>query len=187
MAFHDLDLEFEDEEELKKKKPEAVQVDVDLEFQSPEGGKPRPQAVNRPASAGAASHISRPAGGPGLVRKIEDARTGNVQVKRPLAASAQGHVMGSSALKIDKNYDPDSQQVNELRAEMKNIKFDAEVKVQVAEFKTEFLSEMLSDMKLMEHQIGQLLVRINAKHPDMKNEVLMIKKLLADFNGKKRK
>jgi hypothetical protein len=42
-------------------------------------------------------------------------------------------------------------------------------------------------MKLLEHQIGQLLVRINAKHPDMKNEVLMIKKILADFTAKKRK
>jgi hypothetical protein len=57
----------------------------------------------------------------------------------------------------------------------------------VAEFKTEILSEMLSDMKLMEHQIGQLLVRINAKHPDMKQEALMIKKILADFTAKKRK
>jgi hypothetical protein len=46
---------------------------------------------------------------------------------------------------------------------------------------------MLSDMKLAQHQIEQLLVRINAKHPDMKNEVLMIKKILADFTAKKRK
>jgi hypothetical protein len=49
------------------------------------------------------------------------------------------------------------------------------------------LSELLSDVKLMDHQINQLLVRINAKHPDMKQEALMIKKILADFTAKKRK
>lgn len=74
-----------------------------------------------------------------------------------------------------------------MREEMRRVQIESEVKVGVAEFKTEFLSEMLSDMKLLEHQIGQLLVRINAKHPESKQEVLMIKKLLADFNAKKRK
>ncbi len=70
---------------------------------------------------------------------------------------------------------------------MRKVQIESEVKVAVAEFKMEYLSEMLSDIKLLEHQIGQLLVRINAKHPDMKNEVLMIKKILADFTTKKRK
>lgn len=74
-----------------------------------------------------------------------------------------------------------------MREEMKRVQIESEVKVGIAEFKAEFLSEMLSDMKLLDHQINQLLVRINAKHPDMKQEVLMIKKLLADFNAKKRK
>ncbi len=200
MAFDDLDLEFEDEEETKKKKNEAVHVDVDLEFNSPEGGKPRtPQPPARPAqaAAGTAPNIPRPpsAQQPGTVRKIEDARAAQAQAQArpgsPAAqarpASAQPRAVGTSAIKEEGAYDLESQQVVEMREQMRRIEFEAEVKVQVAEFKTEILSEMLSDMKLVEHQIGQLLIRINAKHPDMKNEALMIKKILADFTAKKRK
>ena len=84
-------------------------------------------------------------------------------------------------------YDLEGEEIVALRERARKAEFDAEVKVQVAEFKTELLTELLSDMKLMDHQINQLLVRINAKHPDMKQEVLIIKKLLADFTAKKRK
>lgn len=199
MAFDDLDLEFEDEDDAKKKKNEAVHVDVDLEFNSPEGGKPRAtQPPARPASAGTAPNIPRtpnagPPQQPGTVRKIEDARAAQAQARpgTPAAqarpASAQPRAVGTSAIKEEGAYDLESQQVVEMREQMRRIEFEAEVKVQVAEFKTEILSEMLSDMKLVEHQIGQLLIRINAKHPDMKNEALMIKKILADFTAKKRK
>jgi hypothetical protein len=198
MPFDDLDLEFEDEEETKKKKNEAVQVDVDLEFQSPEGGKPRPTQPPKPAvAAGTNPGVQRPPARPGDVRKIEDARAaqaqarpqGSAQAARPASAPQQTapRVVGSSALKEDNAYDLESQQVVELREQMRRVELESEVKVQVAEFKTEYLTEMLSDMKLAQHQIEQLLVRINAKHPDMKNEVLMIKKILADFTAKKRK
>ena len=98
---------------------------------------------------------------------------------------ARPQVVGSSALET--SYDFESESVVQMRDEMRRVQLESEVKVGIAEFKTEFLSEMLSDMKLLDHQINQLLVRINAKHPDMKQEVLMIKKLLADFNAKKRK
>lgn len=189
MPFDDLDLEFEDEEETKKKKNDAVHVDVDLEFHTPEGARARPQPAPRPATAGTAPNIQRPAG---IVRKIEDARPAAQQVRRPAPAATQPQMaaprsVGSSALREEPHYDTDSEQVVELREKMRKVEFDAEVKVQVAEFKTEILSELLGDMKLMEHQIGQLLARINAKHPDMKNEALMIKKILADFTAKKRK
>ncbi len=196
MAFDDLDLEFEDEDDAKKKKNEAVHVDVDLEFNSPEGGKPRAtQPPARPAApAGTSPNIPRPQvpGQPGTVRKIEDARAAQARPQTQVSAvrpsgAPQPRSVGTSALKEDGAYDLESQQVVEMREQMRKVEFEAEVKVQVAEFKTEILSEMLSDMKLVEHQIGQLLIRINAKHPDMKNEALMIKKILADFTAKKRK
>lgn len=191
MPFDDLDLEFEDEEEAKKKKKEAVDVDVDLDFAVPEGARPRPAPPKPQAQApGTAPSISRPTR-PAEVRNIQDARPPQPQAKRPPGAppapGTQPRVAGTSALKEEVGSDYDSQQVIELRAEMQRIQLESEVRVQVAEFKAEFLSEMLSDMKLASHQIEQLLVRINAKHPDMKNEVLMIKKILADFTAKKRK
>jgi len=195
MAFDDLDLEFEDEDEQKKKKNEAVHVDVDLEFSTPEGAKPKPVQPQKPPGAGTAPGIQRPAQGkPAEVRNIDQARAAQAQARpqqaapvQRQAATVQPRVVGSSAIKEDGAYDLESQQVVEMREQMRKIQLDAEVKVQVAEFKTEYLAEMLSDMKLASHQIEQLLVRINAKHPDMKNEVLMIKKILADFTAKKRK
>ncbi len=185
MPFDDLDLEFEDEEESKKKKNEAVQVDVDLDFAVPEGNKPRPVQAQRPQGAPAQS------GGPARpaeVRKIDEARAAQAPRPQPQGARpAQPQVSGSSALKADAGYDLESQNVVEMREQMRKMEVETQVKVAVAEFKTEYLTEMLSDMKLASHQIEQLLIRINAKHPDMKNEVLMIKKILADFTAKKRK
>lgn len=198
MPFDDLNLEFEDEEEAaRKKKAETLQQDVDLEFQAPDPtSKPRP--VARPAPQGGEPQ-ARPAPPrpPGAeVRKIDEARananSAQPPVRRPVppvqggaAPVARPQVSGSSALET--NYDLESENIVQMREEMRRVQFESEVKVAVAEMKTEFLTEMLSDMKLLEHQIGQLLVRINAKHPDMKQEALMIKKLLADFNAKKRK
>jgi hypothetical protein len=197
MPFDDLDLEFEDEEESKKKKNDAVQQDVDLEFHTPEAAKPRPHPQGPPApnSAAPSAVPKPPTKPPGEVRKIEDARAAaapvaqSTPVRRPPQAVASSGPMvdGSSALKEQPVYDLESQQIVELQEQMRKVQLESEVKVAVAEFKMEFLTEMLSDMKLLEHQIGQLLVRINAKHPDMKNEVLMIKKILADFTAKKRK
>lgn len=206
MPFDDLNLEFEDEEEAaRKKKAETLHQDVDLEFQAPDpAGKPRPSA--RPAPQGAEPVArSAPPRSPGAeVRQINEARpaspnassppvrrppqpgqTAATQVAAPVARPSQPMVSGANAL--DTSYDFESENIVQMREEMKRVQIESEVKVGVAEFKTEFLSEMLSDMKLLDHQINQLLVRINAKHPDMKQEVLMIKKLLADFNAKKRK
>ncbi len=203
MALDDLDLEFEDEEEAKKKKSDAVQQDVDLEFHiQDDAPKPRPM---RPPGAGAPVLVPA-AGAPGAgpssipapgaqVRRIEEARGAVPQLaKRPAAVPPAGPSAGANAMKIrpaapmaEGEYDLEGEEIVALRERARKAEFDAEVKVQVAEFKTELLTELLSDMKLMDHQINQLLVRINAKHPDMKQEVLIIKKLLADFTAKKRK
>jgi hypothetical protein len=187
MAFDDLDLEFEDEDEAKKKKSDAVPVDVDLEFHTPEGGTRSRIVASRPAEQVPGQKPTAPNGG--QVKNINEARVAQAGVKRvppQMPQAAQSRVAGSNALKED-HYELEGQEVIALREQMKKVAFDSEVKVAVAEFKTEYLSEMMSDMKLMEHQINQMLVRINAKHPDMKQEALMIKKLLADFTAKKRK
>ncbi len=183
MAFDDLDLEFEDEEESKKKKKEAVDVDVDLAFGVPEGAKPRPVPQKPPPQGSVAA---RPPTGPAPVRNIQDARTAQPRPGAPPGGAAP-RAVGSSALKSEQGYDLESQQVVELREQVRKIELESQVKVAVAEFKTEYLTELLSDLKLVDHQVNQLLIRINAKHPDMKNEVLMIKKLLADFTAKKRR
>jgi hypothetical protein len=199
MALDDLDLEFEDEEEMKKKKNDAVHQDVDLEFQMQDGGvKARP---SRPGAPPPPTGV-RPQQPMAQVQKLDDARAAQ-QLKRPIAAGSiaprspgeatSPRSVGATALKTqtqplaEGHYDLESEEIVQLRERARKAEFDADVRVQVADFKTDILSELLGDMKLMEHQVNQLLVRINAKHPDMKQEALMIKKLLADFTAKKRK
>lgn len=192
MAFDDLELEFEDEDESKKKKSDAVHEDVDVEFHASETPKKAPQAA--PAKA--------PQTSPGIpkiqskiaeVKKLVEARptSSPAPVSRPTKVPSMSQsnpsIQGANALKEDNVLELESSQVVQLREQVRKVEFEAEVKVAVAEFKAEVLGEMLGDMKLLEHQIGQLLARINAKHPDVKQEALMIKKLLADFTAKKRK
>jgi hypothetical protein len=193
MALDDLDLEFEDEDEAKKKKNDVLHQDVDLEFQMQDTGvTPRP---TRPAPP-AARQPSAPQQPMGQVKNISDARTAAAQpARRPIGptGAAPQRAAEATALKsssrpvMEGHYDLESEEIVQLRERALKAEFDADVKVQVAEFKTDLLSELLGDMKLMDHQVNQLLVRINAKHPDMKQEVLMIKKILADFTSKKRK
>jgi len=189
MTLDDLDLEFEDEDEdeAKKKKNDLLHQNVDLEFQMQDTGvQPRP---TRPAPA--AWQPSAPQQPMAQVKNLSDARNAVQPVRR--STSPVASTIGANALKVspgpvmEGQYDLESEEIVQLRERARKAEFDADVKVQVAEFKTDLLSELLGDMKLMDHQVNQLLVRIHAKHPDMKQEVLMIKKILADFNAKKRK
>jgi hypothetical protein len=170
MPLEDLDLEFEDEEEIKRKKKEAVEVDVDLEFQAPQGTAPKPRA---PSPGG-------PPPRPGAqVKNISEARAQS-------APPQQGpRSVGANALRVESQ--PQSNEVQELRAELQAAKLDVAVKDAILDFKVDLLSELLGDVKLLDFQVGQVLTRLAAKHPDSKQELLMIKKLLADFSAKKRK
>lgn len=208
MPLDDLDLEFEDEEEVKQKKREALQVDVGLEFNVP-GAAPKAKPARPGVPASNEEAASPPVAAPKLpqgqesgpaknvaeVKKIEEIRAA-AQVKKtsnPQSESPPPQVHGSSALKVEANpvpqgqYDLESEEVVALREKVRQTEFEAQVRVQVAEYKMEIYGELMGDMKLMEHQINQLLLRINAKHPDMKQEILTIKKVLADFTAKKRK
>ena len=175
MSLEDLDLEFEDEDESKNKKKETMDYDDDLEFHSPIPPKPRvvPPQVTEAVSL-PAPHAQ--------VRKIEE-------VRRPgptLQTVVKPMTEGSSALKKEIEKETPAPEES-LKDQMLKLQIESQVKVSVAEFKVDFLSDVLSDMKLLEHQVGQLLARIHAKSPDTKNEALMIKKIMADFVAKKRK
>ncbi len=202
MPLEDLELEFEDEDESKKKK-DALHVDVDLQFSTEEAAKPRQipvrqgpapvaassapaQAALRPASQSTnpkiqmpAKEVSRPA-----VAKVTPISVRSAGAPaRQVAKVAQG----SAALAEQVFTEDVNEEVIELRERVQKLEVESQVKVGIAEFKAEFMSDVLSDMKLLDHQVTQILTKINAKHPDAKNEVLMIKKLLSEFAAKKRK
>lgn len=136
---------------------EDAQVEVNVDLQF---SSPRvaAQLKKDPIPRPATVSISRPEG---VVKKIEEARKPSVP--------------------------PPIHNTLEVEEKIKRIENDASLKILLLEQKYELLAELAGDMKLLEFQIGQLLGRINTKHPDLGHEVLTIKKLLADFTGKKRK
>lgn len=185
MPLEDLDLEFEDEDEQKKKRNDAVHVDVDLAF-SATGVHTLPPSLSAagkadssaPKPVPAAAAAARAPGHVAPVKKLDEARA--QAARRPTATSTQG----ANAMQLAPAPDAD---FSHLVQEIEDTKFDARVQVAVAEHKMELLADVLSDVKLLDHQVHQWLVRINQKHPELKNEVLAVKKLLADFAAKKRK
>lgn len=194
MPLEDLDLVFEDEDEQKKKRSDAMHVDVDLEFGANEHHASTSVAPKAESSAPKAMPVAQkatggtPAPNNSNVKNLDDARN---QVRRPTPAPSASPTPvtpvtsvthGSSAMQLAPEMDFAS-----LTQELEETKFTARVQVAVAEHKGELLAEVLSDMKLLDHQVHQLLVRINQKHPELKPEVMAIKKLLADFAAKKRK
>lgn len=166
MPFHDLDLEFEDEEEIKKKKKEAVEVDVDLQFTSPhKHDLPKLVVNNIPMSE---------------VKKLDE-------VKRNGTNPTITKTVGAVALKTEPSYKNATQEITDLQEKLRKVEFDAQVRVAVAEMKTEVICDLLSDLKVFELQVNQLLVKIHGKNPETKPEVLLIKKLLTELASKKRK
>ncbi len=75
-------------------------------------------------------------------------------------------------------------EINSLKEEMQLIKNHADLKVAVAEAKAEFVVEYITNGKLLDHQVNQVLQRIHTKVPGLKPEVLAIKKYMNEFNKK---
>lgn len=209
MPLEDLDLVFEDEEDQKKKKSDIVHSDVDLEFGASEVAKPQPSASVKPqtAPASAPARAAPSAAAPGAMDDAEEVQPGSASVKRleevgaklaakspsaaapvnaaPKVQKTQTAIHGTSALKLTP--EPEDDALAEMQRQLEETKFEGRVKVAVMEEKIEFITDVLSDAKLMQHQRAQLLARMNQKHPDLKPELLALQKLLADFIAKKRK
>lgn len=195
MPLEDLDLEFEDEEEQKRKRNESLHDAVDLEFGASPDKPATPSVAPKPAAV-AARDSSAPKTAPSAagaqVKKIEEVRAKMAQSKNPSAAAtpvaatpARAVTSGSSALQLAP--EPGDVNLAQLYQMMEDTKFEARVQVAVAQEKGEFMAEVLSDAKLMQHQVQQLLQRLNQKNPALKPELMAIQKALADFLAKKRK
>lgn len=195
MPLEDLDLEFEDEEEQKRKRNDSLHDTVDLEFGAAPEKPAAPSIAAKPAAVAAADSSvpkAAPSAAGAQVKKIEEVRAKIAQAKNPGAAptqstapAARALTNGSSALQLAP--EPGDVNLAQLYQMMEDTKFEARVQVAVAQEKGEFMAEVLSDAKLMQHQVQQLLMRLNQKNPALKPELMAIQKALADFLAKKRK
>lgn len=185
MAIEDLDLEFEDETEAEK--GDALDVDVDLSFSaSPESVKQhmsqkRPQSAAPKPRPKAATPKPQP-------RKPTQNNVSNIQEARPKARpQAQAKPMSQASPTPD-YAEHNMQEISELRSEIEYLKsqiqaiqHQADIKVAVAEAQTSYMVEVVSNAKVMDHQVTQILTRINKKAPALGSEVQTIKKYVSEF------
>lgn len=168
----DLDLVFEDDE--VEKKSDAIAISPDIKF-GVEGNEAIKKKVVTPTTVASATVTATP--------KPSSDNVHQLQKKEAPVAQAAG-VKTTARPEAGRTEDA---LIDELQEKMRQMELDMSVKLAVADFKTDILSDLQSDIKLLEFQMGGLLNRMYGKHPDLKQEILTIKKLLADFSQKKRK
>lgn len=182
MAIEDLDLEFEDEAEAEK--GDALDVDVDLSFSaSPEAVKQH-MSQKRPQSATPKNTAKTPQAKP--TAKATPNNVANIQQARP-KAKAQAKPLSQASPTPDYS-EQNMQELAQLRSEIEFLKsqiqaiqHQADIKVAVAQAQTDYMVEFVSNAKVMDHQVTQILTRINKKAPALGSEVQTIKKYVNEF------
>lgn len=214
MAIEDLDLEFEEEGDAKSG-GDAVNIDIDLSFSaSPEDevagaikGVKSPQAQKKISPQ--TNKVSNKAG----LKVVENGRpieldlssgtnseiTNTVTDIRPEGkVSRPKPVKSGPASNLAKQQSGNSQraggevaflqqQIDQLQNKLSFVQEQANVRVAVAEAEKNYLVEYVSNAKVLDVQITQLLLKINAKSPALKAESQAIKKLLNEFIAKTKK
>lgn len=160
MGIKDLYLEFE--EEPKGGSTDALDVDIDLSF-SAAGDPPIVKSVPKSRVEGSGSSVPIKA----VKAKLSVVDDSEDIFKEPLADSGEFEDLRSD---LDK-----------LKLQMQNIQGSADLKVAVAEAERDFMLEFVSNAKILDHQVSQILARINKKVPALAPESQMIKKYLNDF------
>ena len=186
-ALADLNLVFEDDEVTEKKSDAIAIVSTDLQFgaevQSAGTKTFKKEAVT--AAPNEAQTAAAPVAQIKAIPKKETvASVTKIQPKPQAVPVQQAPAQQPTSQPVPQ---PQTQSQIDLVEKMKKMEIEMQVKVQMAEFKTDILADLLSDIKLLEYQMGTLLNRMYTKHPDLKQEILMLKKYISDFSQKKRK
>lgn len=127
----------------------------------------------------------------GNVKNIADQRRINQVQKSVSQVKVQNQEVPIQAPVDREDYSYELQilrdEIAELKKQMNSIQMQADVKVAVAEAKSEFVIDYITDAKLVDHQVNQVLQRIHKKVPGLKSEVLTIKKFMTEFIEKTNK
>lgn len=198
MGVNKLDIEFEDEEELEarkeaeRKKQEEVE-DIDLEF-----GAHEEHGGGAAASSGegasldeikkarkAAREKARAPVGAAPVQQAAPAQQAPVQQAAPVQQVAAAQPQYQQIPQQQVFIGPDYKLGDELKKfaasnQIFAIELEARVKVEVTQKLTEITAKHHAETKLLEHKINKILTQMNQKAPALKNELMMIKKLLKE-------
>ena len=200
----DLDLEFENEEEQKG--DDALNVGIDLSFSAAGESSQKAAPPKKQSSSAAPSMKKEGESSPqGKVADLEQARK-NAESKNQAAPNSSQPSSQPQAKVVEQTKPAPSPQfakqelsrpefaselhseleclkteISELKEQMRSAQEIVDVKVAIAEAKAEFMTEYMSNAKLMDHQVNQILQRIHKKSPQLKTEVLTIKKFITEF------
>jgi hypothetical protein len=118
------------------------------------------------------------------VQSIAEQRA-KVQGQSQSQARVQSQQVPIVEASFSDDYAYELQQLRDEIAELKNqigtIESQADIKVAVAQAKSEFVIDYVTDAKLVDHQVNQVLQRIHKRVPGLKTEVLTIKKAMTEF------
>ena len=186
MAIEDLDLEFEDEEE--ELRSDALEVDVDLTFsaspdtklgQAAKSLQRKGAPQNRPTPKPMASKPTPKSN----VTNINQAKT-NSQLSRPTPQARptqQTQPMNYANSEVSADVAMLKAEIAELKEQMQLVQHHADIRIAVAEAEKEYLVEYISNAKLLDHQVTQVLQKVSAKVPQLRGEMQGIKKYLREF------
>ena len=166
MAIKDLDLEFENEAEGAV--GGALDVDVDLSFSAKSSGASKPKQVPR----------ARP------VPKDEDLTSSGQNIAsldQARAKTTQTSDAASQKFSSNSEVAELRLEIEKLKSQMNTSKQETDIKLAVSEAEKEYLIEYISNAKVLNHQMAQVLTRIHKKVPGLAPEVGMAKRHLQEF------
>jgi hypothetical protein len=144
--------------------------------------KPTAQPTQTPKAraAGNVTNIAEQRAAKSAVAQKPQVRQTSQQVQSPVQAPVASD---------DIQYELDllRSEIAQLKEQLEVVKNQSDIKVAVAEAKTEFMIEYITNAKLLDHQVNQIMQRIHKKVPALKNEVLTVKKYLNEFLQKSSK
>ncbi|MCF8060127.1 MAG: hypothetical protein K9K67_12580 [Bacteriovoracaceae bacterium] len=196
MGVNKLDIEFEDDEEIQareeaERKKNEVLENVDLEFgNEPEGSGASLDEAKQARRAARDKAQQQPQQQPRQQQQQQQPRQQQQQQQQQQQAQPQQRQQVAPAQQTA----PVQQQVyigpeyrlgDELKKSIATnqvlaIEIEARVKIEVTEKLTETIARHHADTKLLEHKVNKILTQINQKVPALKNELMMIKKLLRE-------
>ncbi len=177
MAIEDLDLEFEDEEE--KTRSDALDLDIDLSFSASPA-----EEVKKQLKGVKVGHNDHPVQNNNTSRTTKNRP--NLKVL-PKQNKIESHEKSKANIPVEAKNDlrtPDVKRNDKRIDEAKSSLDEVDrLKTELAITKAErnYLVEYVSNAKLLDYQLTQILLRLRKKHPDSLAEIQQMKKLLVEF------
>ncbi len=172
MGIEDLELEFEDEAEQSKQN-DAVEIGVDLSFGAHDEKSPRHEVKQTPVPK-----QNTQTG----IRIPESQHDKPQRPKSTQNAKVLNHPnLDNNNFEEVQSKKNQTQPHQHMSDEIHELEKKYSYKIAKLEVEKNLMIEYVSNAKLLDFQITQLLMRIHTKNPALKKETQQIKKYLHDF------